>query len=37
VGVACRAGRVAGILLARLHRTRAAAFSVDALRNLTAL
>jgi hypothetical protein len=37
VGVACRVGRVAGIHLAGLHRTRAAAFSVDALRNLTAL
>jgi hypothetical protein len=40
-GVACRAGRVAGIRLAGLRRTRAgargAAFSVDALRNLTAL
>ncbi|KAM0902142.1 hypothetical protein ACQ4PT_019486 [Festuca glaucescens] len=40
-GVACRAGRVAGIRLAGLRRTRAgarsAAFAVDALRGLEAL
>ncbi|CAM0876482.1 unnamed protein product [Alopecurus aequalis] len=40
-GVACRAGRVAGIRLAGLRRTRAgalsAAFAVDALRGLAAL
>ncbi|KAM0899615.1 hypothetical protein ACQ4PT_021141 [Festuca glaucescens] len=40
-GVACRAGRIAGIRLAGLRRTRAgargAAFAVDALRGLTAV